>query len=132
MTNPVTPPRRPRNNAEAWVQAAKRTRQKTRADDKARKARLRSDVVVMPSAGILATGLVLLVVGGVLYSSGFRSSIEYAMTSSRYVSDGGSAMTFGVILTLAGLILTIVGVYRLARNVDRLAQRSAEAGPTQG
>lgn len=123
MSQP-SPQRRPRNNAEAWIQAAQRARRRSRQEAAQRKQGSASSPVALRSAGILAWGLVLLVVGGFFYANGYRLSLENALTQSAYSSDGSTAMLLGSIASVVGTILSIVGVYRLARNVDMLASSS--------
>lgn len=124
MSQP-SPQRRPRNNAEAWIQAAQRARRRSREEAAQRKQQgSASSPVALRSAGILAWGLVLLVVGGFFYANAYRLSLENALSQSAYSSDGSTAMLLGSIASVVGTILSIVGVYRLARNVDMLAASS--------
>ena len=79
--------------------------------------------IFAPAARMLTWGLVLLVVGQFIYTSGQQSALEDALSGSPFSSgDGSGAMIVGAIASLIGLLLVVNGVWRLASHIDRLAR----------
>lgn len=73
-----------------------------------------------PSAGLLTSGIALLILGGVMSVFGV---IQYSGANSFNQAGPQSIAIIGSLASLLGLALLLVGVYRLAANVDLAAQR---------
>lgn len=70
------------------------------------------------SAGPLGAGVVLLVIGQMIYTSGAQQAAR-----ATFSNDGSTTMTVGAVILLAGLVALIAGIVSLARAVDYLARR---------
>lgn len=79
------------------------------------------------SAPGVAVGLVLLIIGQVLFDLGRQAALESALSSSLYSSgsDGGPLMIIGAIVALVGLVTLVRSVFILASNVDLAAEFAA-------
>ncbi len=77
------------------------------------------------SALLLVAGIVLAVIGGAVMALGWTMPIEPA-TQTFGADPGRGPLILGALLTLTGITLQVVGIWRLAANVDYLAQREKD------
>lgn len=86
------------------------------------------------SATLLGFGVVVLVIGQVIYSAGQQQAIEAVLNPYR---DAGNGQTIGALVSLVGLVMLVNGLLNLARSIDYLAAREharsaiAETSPAQ-
>lgn len=71
------------------------------------------------SAGPLGAGVVLLVIGQMIFAAG----AQQAARASMFNNDGSTTMTVGGVVLVAGMVALVVGLVNLARAVDYLARR---------
>ena len=73
-----------------------------------------------PSASRLTWGLVLLLVGQVLYSGGQQAALRNALNTYRDSGSSDGVIIVGAIVSFVGLVQLVVGVHRLAHSVDTM------------
>lgn len=72
------------------------------------------------SAALLVWGLVLVVLGRLLWVASLADPVAREEGAQHSVG-----VFFGVVLLVVGVVMVLVGVWRLASNVDGLAERAA-------